>query len=192
MTDRIVLCQIPDSSMTMILKVYSLQFAQSKKFNVDTDAELPALNWNFKKVRCNDYSWTGPQFACERSVLIRKAFAKKSHGWEYLCKDVKDYFSVHRPPNSLVFLHPPTFLQLKKMHFALLSALSLVAAAAAQNTTIVCDCFLYQGTVKFNNLFQKTIQVGGESSSPGGIFQYNPSNITASNGTVVTFKFSGK
>jgi len=58
------------------------------------------------------------------------------------------------------------------MQFALLSALSLAAAAAAQAANV-------------------TIQVGGQSSSSGGVFQYIPNNITASNGTVVTFRFSG-
>ncbi|KAF9473660.1 hypothetical protein BDN70DRAFT_867220 [Pholiota conissans] len=38
---------------------------------------------------------------------------------------------------------------------------------------------------------QMTIQVGAESSSQGGIFQYIPNSISAPNGTVVTFQFSG-
>lgn len=74
------------------------------------------------------------------------------------------------------------------MQFALLSALSLAAAAAAQ---VVCDCFLSRRFVKFDNLFQKTIQVGSTASSPGGVFQFIPPSVTAANGTVVTFKFAG-
>jgi len=50
---------------------------------------------------------------------------------------------------------------------AALSAISLATAAAAQIT----------------------VTVGGNSSTPGGIFQYIPANVTAANGTVVTFKF---
>ncbi|KAF9474775.1 hypothetical protein BDN70DRAFT_915194 [Pholiota conissans] len=38
---------------------------------------------------------------------------------------------------------------------------------------------------------QMTIQVGAEASSQGGIFQYTPNTISAPNGTVVTFQFSG-
>ena len=33
--------------------------------------------------------------------------------------------------------------------------------------------------------------VGAEASSPGGIFQFIPANITAANGTTVTFVWSG-
>ncbi|KAJ7096009.1 Cupredoxin [Mycena crocata] len=35
------------------------------------------------------------------------------------------------------------------------------------------------------------VAVGGTSASPGGIFQFNPSQIKAPKGTVVTFEFSG-
>ncbi|KAK0214224.1 hypothetical protein EDD85DRAFT_575519 [Armillaria nabsnona] len=35
------------------------------------------------------------------------------------------------------------------------------------------------------------IQVGGTASEPGGIFQFNPANVTASEGDVITFEFSG-
>ena len=58
----------------------------------------------------------------------------------------------------------------RKMLFAAISALSLASAAAAQNVV--------------------SVQVGGTSSSSGGIFQFIPSTITASNGTVVNFQFS--
>lgn len=74
------------------------------------------------------------------------------------------------------------------MQFALLSTLSLAAVAAAQ---VVCDCFLTHGFVKFNNLFQKTVQVGSTQTAPGGVFQFIPNNFTAPNGTVVTFRFAG-
>ncbi|TFK71158.1 hypothetical protein BDN72DRAFT_482501 [Pluteus cervinus] len=37
-----------------------------------------------------------------------------------------------------------------------------------------------------------TIQVGAEASTPGGIFQFTPPSITAANGTVVNFVFSGE
>ena len=43
----------------------------------------------------------------------------------------------------------------------------------------------------FNNLFRKSIQVGSTSSSPGGVFQFIPNNVTATNGSVITFKFAG-
>ncbi|KAJ7439778.1 Cupredoxin, partial [Mycena latifolia] len=36
-----------------------------------------------------------------------------------------------------------------------------------------------------------TVAVGAEMNSPGGIFQFNPNQITASNGTTITFQFSG-
>jgi len=52
---------------------------------------------------------------------------------------------------------------------AAISALSLFSAASAQ----------------------MTVQVGSTSTAPGGVFQYIPSNFTASNGTVITFKFTG-
>ncbi|KAJ7080202.1 hypothetical protein B0H15DRAFT_924433 [Mycena belliarum] len=35
------------------------------------------------------------------------------------------------------------------------------------------------------------VQVGAEMNSPGGIFQFTPNQITAPNGTTVTFQFSG-
>jgi len=54
--------------------------------------------------------------------------------------------------------------------FALLTALSLALAASAATVTV---------------------QVGGVSSSTGGVFQYIPANITAPNGTVVNFRFAG-
>ncbi|KAK0218763.1 hypothetical protein IW262DRAFT_1274203, partial [Armillaria fumosa] len=38
---------------------------------------------------------------------------------------------------------------------------------------------------------QTTIQVGGTATEPGGIFQFNPANVTASEGDVITFEFSG-
>ncbi|KAF9003001.1 hypothetical protein BDQ17DRAFT_1542083 [Cyathus striatus] len=38
---------------------------------------------------------------------------------------------------------------------------------------------------------QMTIQVGGLSTSPGGIFQFIPAQTNATNGTVVTFQFIG-
>ncbi|KAJ3554486.1 hypothetical protein NM688_g3083 [Phlebia brevispora] len=38
---------------------------------------------------------------------------------------------------------------------------------------------------------QTTIMVGGDANTPGGIFQFIPPNITATNGTVVTFMYSG-
>ncbi|KAJ7677174.1 hypothetical protein B0H17DRAFT_945297, partial [Mycena rosella] len=34
------------------------------------------------------------------------------------------------------------------------------------------------------------VTVGGESSSPGGIYQFSPNTVTASNGTVIRFRFS--
>lgn len=35
------------------------------------------------------------------------------------------------------------------------------------------------------------VAVGGEMNTPGGIFQFIPNNINATNGSVVTFQFSG-
>lgn len=58
------------------------------------------------------------------------------------------------------------------MRFAALSLLSLAALVAAQNQIV-------------------TVQVGGDANSPGGFFQFNPNNITASEGSVITFEFSG-
>ncbi|KAK0502337.1 hypothetical protein EDD18DRAFT_1100794 [Armillaria luteobubalina] len=58
------------------------------------------------------------------------------------------------------------------MHsFTTLLALAAPLLAVAQNTT--------------------TIQVGGTASEAGGIFQFNPANVTASVGDVITFEFSG-
>ncbi|KAJ6562196.1 hypothetical protein B0H19DRAFT_944411, partial [Mycena capillaripes] len=39
--------------------------------------------------------------------------------------------------------------------------------------------------------YPQVIDVGAEQTSPGGIFQFNPSSITATNGSVITFRFSG-
>lgn len=36
------------------------------------------------------------------------------------------------------------------------------------------------------------MQVGGDTDSPGGFFQFNPNTISASEGSVITFEFSGK
>jgi hypothetical protein len=57
------------------------------------------------------------------------------------------------------------------MLFAALSALSLAAAAAAQTPVV--------------------IKVGGTTSIPGGVFQYINPDVTAANGTVVSFQFTG-
>ncbi len=37
----------------------------------------------------------------------------------------------------------------------------------------------------------QTIQVGAEATTAGGIFQYIPNTMNATNGTVITFEFSG-
>ncbi|KAJ7677178.1 hypothetical protein B0H17DRAFT_906800, partial [Mycena rosella] len=34
------------------------------------------------------------------------------------------------------------------------------------------------------------VTVGGESSSPGGMYQFSPNRVTASNGTIIRFRFS--
>ncbi|CAK5273434.1 unnamed protein product [Mycena citricolor] len=55
------------------------------------------------------------------------------------------------------------------------TALALLASAlyvAAQNQTV-------------------TVQVGGTATLAGGVFQFIPSSITATNGSVVTFQFTG-
>lgn len=52
---------------------------------------------------------------------------------------------------------------------AAVSALSLLSAASAQ----------------------MTVQVGGTAAAPGGVFQFIPPSFNATNGTVVTFKFTG-
>ncbi|KAK0473581.1 hypothetical protein IW261DRAFT_1423502 [Armillaria novae-zelandiae] len=58
------------------------------------------------------------------------------------------------------------------MHsFTTLFALAAPLLAVAQSTT--------------------TIQVGGTATEPGGIFQFNPPNVTVSEGDVITFNFSG-
>ncbi|KAJ7448335.1 hypothetical protein FB451DRAFT_1567265 [Mycena latifolia] len=36
-----------------------------------------------------------------------------------------------------------------------------------------------------------TVEVGAQSTSPGGVYQFNPPTISAPNGTVVSFRFSG-
>ncbi|EIN06156.1 hypothetical protein PUNSTDRAFT_54447 [Punctularia strigosozonata HHB-11173 SS5] len=56
-----------------------------------------------------------------------------------------------------------------KASIAFVSVLSLVGAAVAQTT----------------------IQVGAEANSPGGIFQFSPSSVNITEGSVVTFEFSG-
>lgn len=40
-------------------------------------------------------------------------------------------------------------------------------------------------------MFVQTIQVGAEATTAGGIFQYIPSQMNATNGSVITFEFSG-
>ncbi|KAJ8516542.1 hypothetical protein ONZ45_g6160 [Pleurotus djamor] len=50
-------------------------------------------------------------------------------------------------------------------------AISSVGFAAAQNNIVV--------------------QVGATADAPGGVFQFNPSSVTASQGDTVTFKFTG-
>ncbi|KAK0447387.1 uncharacterized protein EV420DRAFT_871740 [Desarmillaria tabescens] len=58
------------------------------------------------------------------------------------------------------------------MHcFTILAALAVPLLAGAQNTHV--------------------IQVGGTATETGGIFQFIPPNITATEGDVVTFNFSG-
>ncbi|THH28243.1 hypothetical protein EUX98_g5951 [Antrodiella citrinella] len=52
------------------------------------------------------------------------------------------------------------------------AVLSLAAAAFAQNTTI-------------------QVQVGGDSTTSGGVFQFIPAQINATVGSVITFNFSG-
>ncbi|THH16625.1 hypothetical protein EW146_g4049 [Bondarzewia mesenterica] len=50
--------------------------------------------------------------------------------------------------------------------------LSLAALVAAQNQTV-------------------QVQVGAEANTPGGIFQFIPNNINATEGSVITFEFTG-
>jgi hypothetical protein len=38
---------------------------------------------------------------------------------------------------------------------------------------------------------QVTIQVGAAADAQGGIFQFIPNSVTASNGTVINFQFLG-
>ncbi|KAJ6481489.1 hypothetical protein C8R47DRAFT_1134587 [Mycena vitilis] len=59
------------------------------------------------------------------------------------------------------------------MRFAsLVTTLAAAAVASAQNQSVL-------------------VNVGAEMNSPGGIFQFIPNTLTASNGSVITFKFSG-
>ncbi|CAL1703400.1 unnamed protein product [Somion occarium] len=59
------------------------------------------------------------------------------------------------------------------MHFtAAFTALALATLAAAQNQTV-------------------QVQVGATATSPGGVFQFIPPTITATNGSVITFVFNG-
>nr|GAT47563.1 predicted protein [Mycena chlorophos] len=58
---------------------------------------------------------------------------------------------------------------LKNIAFA---ALGPISAVLAQNQTM-------------------QVQVGAEQNTPGGIFQFIPNTLTASNGSVITFVFSG-
>ncbi|KAJ6511702.1 hypothetical protein DFH09DRAFT_1049676 [Mycena vulgaris] len=55
---------------------------------------------------------------------------------------------------------------------SLFVTLAAAAVASAQNQTV-------------------TVAVGAEMNSPGGIFQFNPSQITATNNSIVTFQFTG-
>ncbi|KAF7372674.1 hypothetical protein MVEN_00130700 [Mycena venus] len=59
------------------------------------------------------------------------------------------------------------------MRFALLVAtIAAAAVVSAQNQTIF-------------------VNVGGDPNTLGGVYQFMPNSITASNGSVITFKFSG-
>ncbi|KAJ3568325.1 hypothetical protein NP233_g5789 [Leucocoprinus birnbaumii] len=61
------------------------------------------------------------------------------------------------------------------MRFATaIASLSFLGLAFAQNSSNVV-----------------TIQVGSTEDAPGGIFQFIPNNVTATNGTVINFRFSG-
>ncbi|KAK0200355.1 hypothetical protein DFS33DRAFT_1480207 [Desarmillaria ectypa] len=74
------------------------------------------------------------------------------------------------------------------MHcFIILVALAVPLLAGAQNT-------VYRLSFSFVALtrdIQQVIQVGGTASETGGIFQFVPPNITATEGEVITFNFSG-
>ncbi|KAF8876654.1 hypothetical protein BD779DRAFT_1804240 [Infundibulicybe gibba] len=61
------------------------------------------------------------------------------------------------------------------MHFAAAAAASLylAALAVAQSTNVTI------------------IEVGSTTAAPGGIFQFVPPMVNATNGTVITFRFSG-
>lgn len=74
------------------------------------------------------------------------------------------------------------------MLFAALSALSLASVVAAQE---VLSSLILHIVVRFEESFFKIVQVGSTVSAQGGVFQFIPPSITAKNGTVVTFKFSG-
>ncbi|KAF7311752.1 hypothetical protein MIND_00185500 [Mycena indigotica] len=66
------------------------------------------------------------------------------------------------------------------MHAAFASTMRLATATALLSAALV-------GAQ--NQMVQ--VQVGAETSTPGGIFQFMPNNLTASNGSVITFTFSG-
>ncbi|KAJ3828745.1 hypothetical protein EV361DRAFT_668098 [Lentinula raphanica] len=58
------------------------------------------------------------------------------------------------------------------MHFLAFVCLGLAALVQAQNQTV-------------------QVQVGGTENESGGIFQFKPSSFNATNGSVITFEFSG-
>jgi len=58
------------------------------------------------------------------------------------------------------------------MRFLTLACFGLAALTQAQNTTV-------------------EVQVGGTTSEAGGAFQFKPSSFNATNGSVITFEFSG-
>ncbi|KAJ4470328.1 hypothetical protein C8J55DRAFT_184446 [Lentinula edodes] len=58
------------------------------------------------------------------------------------------------------------------MRFLAVACLSIATLVQAQNQTI-------------------QVQVGGTENESGGIFQFNPSSFNATNGSVITFEFSG-
>ncbi|KAF9442155.1 hypothetical protein P691DRAFT_811291 [Macrolepiota fuliginosa MF-IS2] len=65
------------------------------------------------------------------------------------------------------------------MYFAtVLTSLTFLGLALAQSNST-------------NSTKVVTIQVGSTASAPGGIFQFIPNNVTASNGTVINFQFTG-
>ena len=74
---------------------------------------------------------------------------------------------------------------------AAVAALLSAATMAAAQGVVTVSISTYTSSNNVDSMRTPQIQVGAEASTAGGIFQFLPPNVTATNGTVINFVWKG-